>query len=84
MLDQEQPSNEFANFFIDSPNAEINFNKVGSRFTVILDDPDLPQYTDRRITILEFDDELSIGSQTDVKNWMAEFIQEHQDQKKNS
>jgi hypothetical protein len=42
MLSQQTPSNEFAKFFIDSPNAELNFGKVGSRFTVILDNPDLP------------------------------------------
>lgn len=42
MLNQPNPSNEFAKFFIDSPNAELNFNKIGSRFTVILNHPDLP------------------------------------------
>lgn len=74
MLAQQQSSNEFAKFFIDSPIAELNFNKIGSRFTVILDKSDLPQYLDKKTTIIEFEDEISIGTQTDVKKWMTEFI----------
>jgi hypothetical protein len=74
MLGQSQPSNEFAKFFIDSPNAELNFGKVGSRFTIQLNHPDLPQYTNKKITIFEFEDELSVGTQTDVQQWMTDFI----------
>ena len=84
MLNQSQPSNEFAKFFIDSPNAELNFNKIGSRFTVILNHTDLPQYTSKRITIIEFEDELSVGTQTDVNKWMTKFIINMKDPKKNS
>jgi hypothetical protein len=84
MLSQSQPSNEFAKFFIDSPNAELNFGKIGSRFTIILNHPDLPQYTNKKITIFEFEDELSVGTQTDVQQWMTDFIINQKELGKNS
>lgn len=62
MLKQEESSNEFAKFFIDSPSAHINFNKIGSRLTVILDHNDLPRYSNNIVTLHEFTDKKSLGS----------------------
>lgn len=44
----------------------------------------MPQYTNQRITLIEFEDELSVGTQTDVQKWMTTFIIEQGASKKNS
>jgi hypothetical protein len=36
MLNLEEPSNEFAKFFIDSAQSDLNLDNQGSRFTVPL------------------------------------------------
>jgi hypothetical protein len=36
------------------------------------------------LTIIEFEDELSVGTQTDVNKWMTKFIINMKDPKKNS
>lgn len=74
MLEISESSNEYAKFFLDSPNALINFNTVGSRLTIQLNHPDLPRYSNQPVTINEFTDEMSLSSQTDVNKWMTEYL----------
>ena len=74
MLSLSDASNEFAKYFIDSPNAELNIEQVGSRLTVIMNDIDLPAYGNTNIAITEFEDHGSSETQTDVQRWMSQTI----------